>query len=488
MMEEQEVKGDEFSKGKKHGWVSPKFIVKLKMEMSKMVGGAQALDIEDDVLPALMKVDEPAPEEEQTLKSTEPDTIGIEKVKSVIEFPFLSPATPTLYKARSVTGVVDQSLTVAVATSLDLMTTDAMEIFLASPRGVSLSWSSAMRALGVFARVGEQRQQQPEVFDVKTAELGVAVEGQHASTPSPKMKEPQEVEDAWSPPKEDDKLSSGVEQESTPLASVEGAAMEEQGVKSHDFPKMKKLGCVSTEFIVKLEVAMSKMLEGAQALDVEDDALPAVVKGNEPAPEEENAPKPTEVDTIVIEKVKGVGEPQSLSPTTSSLYEAGGFTGVLDQNLTVAAAHPLNPMTACALETWPVLPCGVPLYLGSAMRALGVVAQVRGQQQQPEAFDVELAELDVEKHESVSSEFIVKPEAAMARMVEDAQALDVEDDVLLVAVKGDEPAPEAEQTPKSKEPDAIVVEKVKRESGITLEGGGRVGSHTHTQTNNNSNF
>ena len=72
---------------------------------------------------------------------------------------------------------------------------------------------------------------------------------------------------------------------------------------------------------------MSKMVEGAQVLDVEDDVVLVLMKVDEPSPEEENAPNSTEPDTIVIEKVEGVTEPSSSSPATSSLHEAGGVTG-----------------------------------------------------------------------------------------------------------------------------------------------------------------
>ena len=43
---------------------------------------------------------------------------------------------------------------------------------------------------------------------------------------------------------------------------------------------------------------------------------------------------------------------------------------------------------------------------------------------------MDIAKLDLEKHRSVSSEFIVKPEAVMSKMMEGVQTFDVEDDVL----------------------------------------------------------
>ena len=56
--------------------------------------------------------------------------------------------------------------------------------------------------------------------------------------------------------------------------------MEEKEVEGNEFPKVEDR-LVSLKFIVKPEAAMSKMVEGTQALDVEYDMLPVVVKGNE---------------------------------------------------------------------------------------------------------------------------------------------------------------------------------------------------------------
>ena len=85
-----------------------------------------------------------------------PDTIKSKNIKGVTE-----PPSPSL-----VTGVVGQSLTVAPAPSLGTVTSSALEAWPASPLGVPLSWSSAMRAHGVVTRVGGQ-QQQLEAFNVK---------------------------------------------------------------------------------------------------------------------------------------------------------------------------------------------------------------------------------------------------------------------------------------------------------------------------------
>ena len=121
-----------------------------------------------------------------------------------------------------------------------------------------------------------------------------------------------------------------------------------------------------------------------------------VVKDNEPAPEEKNAPKCAEPDTIVIEKVRNLNELPCPSPVVSSLHEAVDATGVVGPSLTVASAPLLNPMTTSAMETWPTLPRGVPLFWSSVMHALDVVTWVGGQpQKQPELFDGMIAELDV---------------------------------------------------------------------------------------------
>ena len=50
------------------------------------------------------------------------------------------------------------------------------------------------------------------------------------------------------------------------------------------------------------------------------------MKGDELAPEEDQALKSTESDTVVIGKVEGVSEPPFLFPATSCMYETGGFT------------------------------------------------------------------------------------------------------------------------------------------------------------------
>ena len=57
----------------------------------------------------------------------------------------------------------------------------------------------------------------------------------------PEMKGYQDAEDTWAPPKEDDKFSSRVERELTPLASMDAeASMEKQEVKGQEFPKVEK--------------------------------------------------------------------------------------------------------------------------------------------------------------------------------------------------------------------------------------------------------
>ena len=153
-------------------------------------------------------------------------------------------------------------------------------------------------------------------------------------------------------------------------------------MEDYKFLKVEKHGSVSSEFIVKPEAAMSKIMEGTQALDIEDDVVPRVVKGDELAPEEKNAPKCAEPNTIFIEKVKDLSEPPCSSPVASFLHEAGNATVVIGPSLTVAAASSFNPMTTSAMETWPTSLCGVPLFWLSAMRALGVATRVGGQQQQ----------------------------------------------------------------------------------------------------------
>ena len=127
------------------------------------------------------------------------------------------------------------------------------------------------------------------------------------------------------------------------------------------------------------------MVEGAQAVDVEDDVLPVVMKVNESAAEKEQAPtlsEAVESDTIVIEKMKGVSKPPSLLPprqrcssvdlargpcpslAASSIFEVESVTGVFRQSLTTDTAHTLASMlarTADVLGTWPGSSRGVPL-------------------------------------------------------------------------------------------------------------------------------
>ena len=365
----------------------------------------------------------------------------------------------------------------------------ALETWPASPRGVPLSWSSAMRALAAVARVGGQQQQQPEPFDVRTAELDIVVDGQQASAPSEKsihvpiilgsVKEnvavpkndvedkvtPQEehvlaslasaklevakksLMDTHMPTEEDGKLSSGVKQESAILESVnEGAAMEVQEVEDDEFPTVEKHESLSSEFILKPQAAMTKMVKGAQALDVEDDMLsPVVVKGDEPSPEEEQAQTlldSAEPDTMVIGEAKVVGKP--LSPTiprrrcrsfelargpdpsqaASPMQEVEGVTALLRQSLTIDAAPTLAPILALtdgALETWPASPRGVPLSWSSAMRALAAVARVEGQQQQQlGGSEVEMAKLDVVVERQEASSFLrsVKKESVAMKKSE----------------------------------------------------------------------
>ena len=129
----------------------------------------------------------------------------------------------------------------------------------------------AMRAIGVATRVEGQRQQQLKSFDVKIAELGVAVKDKHASIPSPEIKEHQGVGNARVPPIED-----------TCSVSVNaGAAMEEQELESDEFSKVERHRSVSPEFVVKLKEAMAQMVDAAQAIDVEDDVVSVMVKGDE---------------------------------------------------------------------------------------------------------------------------------------------------------------------------------------------------------------
>ena len=180
---------------------------KKEATMAKMVESAQALDIEDAVVPVLMKGDEPAPKEENAPMFAEPDTIVIKNIETVTEPPFPSPATSSLHKAGGAMGVVGQSLTVATANPLDLIMTGTMKTWSALLRDVFLS--CVTRALDVVTHVGGQHQLL-EAFDVKITELGVAVEGNHASTPCPEMEEQHRVEGARALPKKDGKLSSGV--------------------------------------------------------------------------------------------------------------------------------------------------------------------------------------------------------------------------------------------------------------------------------------
>ena len=115
------------------------------------------------------------------------------------------------------------------------------------------------------------------------------------------MKEHQGVEGARVPPKKDDEHSPGEEKETTLLVSVgAGPAIEENKEEDDICFKVEKYKPVSPEFIVKLEAAMTKMVEGAEALVVEDDVLLVVIK-SETAPEEENALTFAEPGTIVIE-------------------------------------------------------------------------------------------------------------------------------------------------------------------------------------------
>ena len=304
------------------------------------------------------------------------------------------------------------------------MTAGALETWPASPRDLPLSWSSAMRALAAVARVGGQQQQQPETCDVKMAELDVAVEGQQASTPSKVMKEQQRVEsvqvpstrgsveenvaatkndvedillpamgddkltpeerqvsifvasvtleagnkslmDTQAPPKKNDEVSSGVEQESTPLASVnEGAAMEAQGVKSDEFPTVEK---------EQAPIPLESLELDTMAIDVS--------KGvSKPSP-----PLSPRRQSRSFDLTRGLDQ----SPAASSIQEGKGVTEVVCQSLTIDAAPTLTPMlttTAGALETWPGSPRGVPLSCCDARV---------GEQQHQSNSEVEMAELDV---------------------------------------------------------------------------------------------
>ena len=76
------------------------------------------------------------------------------------------------------------------------------------------------------------------------------------------MKEHQEVEGARTPPKKDDKLSSGLEQDSTPSVSVgEAPVMEDQEPEGDEFPKVERHRSVSPEFVVKPEAVMTHIME-----------------------------------------------------------------------------------------------------------------------------------------------------------------------------------------------------------------------------------
>ena len=77
---------------------------------------------------------------------------------------------------------------------------------------------------------------------------------------------------------------------------------------------MEKHKSISPVFIVKPEVATAHMVEGAQALDVKDGSVSVIGRGDEPAPEKENASKSAVLDTIVIEKIKDAPDPPSPSP------------------------------------------------------------------------------------------------------------------------------------------------------------------------------
>ena len=102
----------------------------------------------------------------------------IEMEEAVTKPPPPSPATSS---SSNVTGVVYHSLTVVVATPLELMATGKMARWPASPSGVALSWPSEMRALSMVTRVRRKHQQLPEAFAVKIVALDMAVEGKHAS-------------------------------------------------------------------------------------------------------------------------------------------------------------------------------------------------------------------------------------------------------------------------------------------------------------------
>ena len=78
---------------KRHRSLSPNFLVKPEPSLAKMVQGVQVLDVEDDVLPVVMKDDEPASEEENASTFAKLDTIVIGKVKGVRAL-----AIPRLYR------------------------------------------------------------------------------------------------------------------------------------------------------------------------------------------------------------------------------------------------------------------------------------------------------------------------------------------------------------------------------------------------------
>ena len=214
----------------------------------------------------------------------------------------------------------------------------ALETWPASPHGVPLSWSSAMRALAAVARVGGQ-QQQLGGFEMETAESDVNVGRQEApisrgsvkkenvattkneaekvqalvtvrenspasafpsaggdasiSPESVRLKETKiretEVEDVQSPPTSSEQ-SAKLEATEKTAVDAQATASENQlssaeAVEGDEFTISKKQSSTSPEIIVKREAAVIEIVEGGQAIDVEKDMAPSK-KGGELALEE----------------------------------------------------------------------------------------------------------------------------------------------------------------------------------------------------------
>ena len=214
----------------------------------------------------------------------------------------------------------------------------ALETWPASPHGVPLSWSSAMRALAAVARVGRQ-QQQLGGSEMEMAESDVTVGRQEVpisresvkkenvattkneaekvqalvtvrensptsafpsaggdasiSPESVRLKETKirerEVEDVRSPPTSSEQ-SAKLEATEKTAVDAQATASENQlssaeAVEGDEFTISKKQSSTSPEIIVKREAAVIEIVEGGQAIDVEKDMAPSK-KGGELALEE----------------------------------------------------------------------------------------------------------------------------------------------------------------------------------------------------------